>query len=160
MVIYIVAVGRLRNHAMREICDDFSARIRRRYRLEVREVPESGGKKRRPRDVRASEAQALLAAAPDSARRMGLSRLGANLTSVGLSERLAEWQRGARDVVLLLGGAHGLDEQLLAGCESTVSLSHLTLPHEIARLLLLEQLYRAGTILHGDPYHKGTLDPQ
>jgi len=58
-------------------------------------------------------------------------------------------------VVFLLGGAHGLADALIADADLALSLSPMTLPHELARLVLLEQLYRAGTILRGEPYHKG-----
>jgi 23S rRNA (pseudouridine1915-N3)-methyltransferase len=74
------------------------------------------------------------------------------------SERFAEWlqseREAARDVVFMIGGAYGLDGTLRDGARLRLSLAPWTLPHELARLVLAEQLYRAGTIVRGEPYHK------
>jgi 23S rRNA (pseudouridine1915-N3)-methyltransferase len=74
---------------------------------------------------------------------------------VELSRRLAEWQREGRPVALAIGGSHGLAGDLVERADDRWSLGPLTLPHELARVVVLEQLYRAGTILRGEPYHKG-----
>src|SRR5947209_7585680 len=66
------------------------------------------------------------------------------------------WPREARDVAFVIGGATGLDPAVFDRCDGRLSLSTWTLPHELARLVLLEQIYRAGTILRGEPYHKGS----
>ena len=65
---------------------------------------------------------------------------------------------GGPGITFLIGGAFGLDPELVRGADHRVSLSTLTLPHAFARLLLAEQLYRAGTILRNEPYHKGTAE--
>jgi 23S rRNA (pseudouridine1915-N3)-methyltransferase len=75
------------------------------------------------------------------------------------SEEFAEWlreerEKAVRDVAFVIGGAYGLSEELLARAERRMALARWTLPHELARLVLVEQLYRAGTILRGEPYHK------
>ena len=85
-----------------------------------------------------------------------MTRAGRSEDSARFAGRVAGWQRAARDVALLIGGAFGLDPAVLGQCDAQLSLSPLTLPHELARLVLLEQLYRAGTILKGEPYHKGS----
>ena len=156
MELHLIAVGRVRHDALRAACEGYLVRLRRFVRLEVREVRESGGRGRRPATVQAAEAAALVAAAPDRARLIGLSRSGRTLSSEQFARQLGTWQRDARDVALLIGGAFGLAPDLLARCEATIALSSLTLSHELARLVLLEQLYRACTILRGEPYHKGT----
>jgi 23S rRNA (pseudouridine1915-N3)-methyltransferase len=84
-----------------------------------------------------------------------LSRTGTTNTSHEFAERVRQWREDSRDVTLVIGGAFGLDPDLIASGEGTLSLSAMTLPHELARAILLEQLYRADTILHGEPYHKG-----
>jgi 23S rRNA (pseudouridine1915-N3)-methyltransferase len=76
-------------------------------------------------------------------------------TSDQFARLVGRWRDGARDVAFLLGGAHGLPDDLVQDVDAALSLSPMTLPHELARLVLLEQLYRAGTILRGEPYHKG-----
>lgn len=68
---------------------------------------------------------------------------------------LAAWRARGTDVAFLIGGAYGLPSHVLQRCDARMSLSSLTLPHEMARLVLLEQLYRATTIIQGTPYHKG-----
>ena len=74
------------------------------------------------------------------------------------SEQFAAWlqaeREGARDVAFVIGGAFGLDRRLVDGAHLRLSLAPWTLPHEMARLVLAEQLYRAGTIVRGEPYHK------
>jgi 23S rRNA (pseudouridine1915-N3)-methyltransferase len=75
------------------------------------------------------------------------------------SEEFAEWmlrerERATRDVVFAIGGAYGLDDAVLARAGMRLSFARWTLPHELARLVLAEQLYRAGTIVRGEPYHK------
>jgi 23S rRNA (pseudouridine1915-N3)-methyltransferase len=74
------------------------------------------------------------------------------------SERFAEWlqreRESARDVAFVIGGAFGLDDAVRVRAQSSLSLAPWTLPHELARLVLAEQLYRAGTIVRGEPYHK------
>jgi 23S rRNA (pseudouridine1915-N3)-methyltransferase len=86
---------------------------------------------------------------------IAVTRPGADLSSTGFAARLAGWMGDGRDVALVLGGSYGLDLRALGPVEGGLSLSALTLPHELARLVLLEQIYRAGTILRGEPYHKG-----
>ncbi len=101
------------------------------------------------------EGQALRHAVPDGARTVALTRRGRRCSSEDFARRLGTWQREARDVALVIGGAHGLDAEVLETADDRLRLSSLTLPHDLARLVLLEQLYRACTILRGEPYHKG-----
>jgi len=93
--------------------------------------------------------------APSSSRLFTLTRSGATLDSEALASALERWREDARDVAFVIGGAHGVDDGVIGASEDTISLSSMTLTHEIARLVLLEQLYRACTILRGEPYHKG-----
>lgn len=155
MVVHVVAVGRVRHPGLRAACDDYAARARRYLKLEIREVAEAGRKGPTPAQTRRHEAQRLSAALPGRARLVALTRDGESLTSRAFARRVAQWQRGAQDVAILIGGAFGLDTTLLARCDLRLRLAPFTLPHELARLVLLEQLYRAGTILRGEPYHKG-----
>lgn len=155
MIVHVVAVGRVRSAALREACDGYAARIRRYIKFELTEVRDAGRRDRDAQAARRTEATALERAIPNGARVVAVTRTGDAGTSDGLARRLAAWQREARDVALIIGGAHGLDNELLRQADGQLSLSPLTLPHELARLVLLEQLYRACTILSGEPYHKG-----
>ena len=155
MVLRMVAVGRVRDPALRAACVEYLARIRRYMRLEIGETADRVGRGRAPVEVRRAEGTALLRLVPEDAGAVALTRCGRPENSEGLARRVGTWQREGRDVVMVIGGAYGLDPLVLARCETRLSLSTLTLPHELARLVLLEQLYRACTILKGEPYHKG-----
>ena len=88
---------------------------------------------------------------------VALTREGASWSSQDLALSSCErWLLAARPVALILGGSHGLDPTLLARAANRWSLGPLTLPHELARVVVLEQLYRGFTILRGEPYHKGS----
>jgi 23S rRNA (pseudouridine1915-N3)-methyltransferase len=155
MVVHVLAVGRLRDLGLKAAGDEYRRRMGRTLKVEVREVPEAGRRAARPEDAPRIEADRLMAAVPSGARLVALSRTGRSVTSADLAEIVRRWREDARDVALLIGGASGLDASVLGTAERTLSLSALTLPHELARLVLLEQLYRAVTILRGEPYHKG-----
>ncbi|HEU5169745.1 MAG TPA: 23S rRNA (pseudouridine(1915)-N(3))-methyltransferase RlmH [Gemmatimonadales bacterium] len=152
MHIVVLAVGRLRPY-YRDAANDYLRRLRRYATVEEREV-------REPRapgaDVaRAREAAALRERMPPGGTVVALARQGTRWSSEALARRVAGWQERARPLVLVLGGSHGLAPDLLAGADERWSLGPLTLPHELARVIALEQVYRAFTILRGEPYHKG-----
>jgi 23S rRNA (pseudouridine1915-N3)-methyltransferase len=155
MVIRLVAVGRMRDAALRTAGEEYAGRVGRSHRLEIREVRDAGRRAADAAAARRLEADALLAAVPGGARIFALTRRGRSYSSEDFAAQLDTWQRDARDVALVVGGAHGLGEAVLERAEGQISLSKMTLPHELARVVLLEQLYRAVTILRGEPYHKG-----
>lgn len=136
----VVAVGRVRDRALRAACDEYLARVRRYARVEEREVKD--------------EAR-VLGAVPEGARLVALSRAGEEWSSRELADRTADWDQEGRPVAFALGGATALPDTVLQAARHVWSLSPLTLPHELARVLLYEQLYRAFTIRRGEPYHRG-----
>ena len=125
--------------------------------LAVEEV--DAGARRASRDseaVMTAEAGRLLARIPDELEMIALTRGGEEMGSEELSGYLQELGvRSSSGVAFLIGGAHGLAQDILTKARRRLSLSAMTLPHEVARLVLAEQLYRAGTIARGEPYHKG-----
>lgn len=129
---------------------EYERRAARYWPLVVREVKEGRGE---VAVVRRQEGERLREAA-GAARLMAMSERGDLLDSAAFAARVGGWQEAARDVALLLGGAHGLDPTLEAAAERRLGLAPFTMPHELARLVLVEQLYRAGTIRRGEPYHK------
>jgi 23S rRNA (pseudouridine1915-N3)-methyltransferase len=137
---HVVAVGRVKSAALRAACDEYLRRVRRYTRVEEREVKDDGR---------------LPTAVPEDARLVALSRTGEPCSSVELARRTARWDQDGREVAFAIGGADGLPRGLLRRAEWIWSLSALTFPHELARVLLLEQLYRAYTIRRGEPYHRG-----
>jgi 23S rRNA (pseudouridine1915-N3)-methyltransferase len=136
----VVAVGRVKDAALRAACDEYLGRLRRYAKVEEQEVKD--------------EAR-VLGAIPDGSRLVALSRRGEGWTSTALAEQTARWELEARDVVFAIGGADALPAAVLARAERVWSLSPLTLPHELARVIVYEQLYRAHTIRRGEPYHRG-----
>lgn len=97
----------------------------------------------------------LLRAVPARAHVVALDEHGRQFSSVELAQRLQRWMELGRDISLLIGGANGLARACLDRADEVWSLSHLTLPHVMARLLVVEQIYRAWSILEGHPYHRG-----
>ncbi len=137
----IVAVGRMKNAALRAVCDEYLDRLRHYTKVEEHETKD--------------EAR-VLGAVPEGARLVALTRRGDEWSSVQLAEWTERWELDGRDVVFALGGADTLPDDVLRKAERLWSLSQLTLPHEVARVVLYEQLYRAHTIRRGEPYHRGT----
>jgi len=135
----VVAVGRVKHAALRAACDEYLGRLRRYARVEVREVKD--------------EAR-LLGAIPGEARLVALARTGEPWSSTELALWTGRWDQDGRDVALVIGGADGLPGAVLGRAERVWSLSTLTFPHELARVIVLEQLYRAFTIRRGEPYHR------
>ena len=147
-----MAVGKAKSLA--PVIRDYRTRAGRYWALEVMEVRQARGTV--GAQVLRTEAISIRARLRPGFARVAVTRGGDHLSSPELArwlERLAEGPTPG--VHFLIGGAFGLDEELRDACGFRLSLSALTLPHDLARLLLLEQLYRAGTILGNQPYHKG-----
>lgn len=156
MQIAVVAVGRpgrLLEPAIRE----YEKRAGRYWKLDVRAVKGERASRNRPLDEVLREEEARLrAAAPSGHDLVALTRSGETWSSERLAGYLEELAvQGANGAAFLIGGASGLSGELLGGARFRLSLSDMTLPHDLARLVLAEQLYRAGTIVRGEPYHKG-----
>lgn len=107
-----------------------------------------------PQALQAADSERLRARLGGGERVVVLDERGTALSTAALAERIEAWQHDGRDVALLIGGADGHSPGLRAQADELVSLSALTLPHALARLLLVEQLYRAYTLLIGHPYHR------
>ena len=153
MTLLLLAVGRLRA-AYRDACDDYLRRLARYARVEEAEVREAS---RAPtvEAQREEEAERLRARLPGGSTVVALAREGSPWTSEELARRMDGWRVAARPLAFVLGGSQGLSRSLLASASVRWSLGPLTLPHELARVVVVEQLYRAFTILRGEPYHKG-----
>ncbi|HTO44281.1 MAG TPA: 23S rRNA (pseudouridine(1915)-N(3))-methyltransferase RlmH [Burkholderiales bacterium] len=102
----------------------------------------------------AAEAGRIRAALPAGCTMVALDEKGKSFTSVQFAQRLERWRREARDVAFVIGGADGLDPELKRHASLLLSLSSLTLPHRLVRVLLAEQLYRGVSLLHNHPYHR------
>jgi 23S rRNA (pseudouridine1915-N3)-methyltransferase len=156
MRLVVLSVGSPRDSSIAAVIGEYERRAARYFRFESVAVPMATGHGGDPDRARGEEGKALLRRLPSGLETWGLSRSGTALSSRELADRLADMATyGGPGIAFLIGGAFGLGEKVLAHCSRTFSLSRLTLPHDLARLLLAEQLYRAGTILRGEPYHKG-----
>jgi 23S rRNA (pseudouridine1915-N3)-methyltransferase len=148
----LAAVGRLRPE-YRALADEYVSRVTRFTEfteIEVREASRSPSAAVQLRE----EAGRLRDRLPKGSRIVALDRGGQALSSEALAGELDRWRIAARPVSLLVGGSNGLDPELVEAADLAWSLGPLTLPHELARVVVLEQVYRAWTILRGEPYHK------
>ena len=153
MKLSLISVGKPRG-ALRPAILDYEARVSRYFGFESIEVPAGKGS---ASETCVDEGGRLLTRLPSDARVYALTRLGDRCSSLDLAgqfEDLSTYGPGA--AAFLIGGAFGLGDNVLKQADRRISLSDMTLPHELARLVLLEQLYRAGTIMRGEPYHKGS----
>ena len=152
MDLVILAVGRLRS-SYREACDDYLRRLSKYAKAREVEVRESS-RAPTPDIQREKEAEHLLARAPGGATLVALAREGRAWTSQELAGRMEGWRIAARPLAFVIGGSYGLAPGLVRSAAARWSLGPLTLPHELARVVVMEQWYRAWTILRGEPYHK------
>jgi 23S rRNA (pseudouridine1915-N3)-methyltransferase len=158
MRITIAAVGRLKGPE-RELVERYADRADKAgrqlaLRVSVREIPESRAGTAIAR--KQQEAEALVAALPAGARLVALDETGKSLDSTAFADEIAAWRDGGTaDLVLAIGGPDGHGDALLAGAAFRLSFGRMTWPHQIARLMAAEQVYRAVTILAGHPYHRG-----
>ena len=150
----IIAVGRLKGWAA-EGSDDYLKRLRRYFPVEVLEVPEEDLNRRSPAEVLSAEATKLLKRLPEGPHVVVLDReKGQRLSSEDLAKTLEDLGlSGISHVVFVLGGPLGLAPEVLQKADSRFSFGNITLPHALARVVLLEQLYRASKINRGEKYH-------
>lgn len=155
MKLRLLCVGRLSEAYLREGCALFAERLRHYLPLAVEELKEQKAAQRGdlPRAV-AAEGEQLLARIPAGAFAVVLDERGRGVTSTewaGLLEK--HMVAGTPEWVMVIGGAHGLSDAVRRRANLLLSLSTMTLPHQLVRLLLLEQLYRGCTIIRNEPYH-------
>lgn len=145
----VLAVGRCRDRPILELIERYRTRLP--WPLELAEVEAATGD---PQRRRFEEGRALLARLAREDVLVALDERGETLGSLDFARRLGRWREEGRRVVFAIGGADGLDPAVIGRAELVLALGRLTLPHELARLLLVEQLYRAHSILVGHPYHR------
>jgi 23S rRNA (pseudouridine1915-N3)-methyltransferase len=153
--IRLIAVGKPKEPFFRDAAEHYLARLAGFFSVELTEVKDAPG--RLPPGERARrEGKAILSRLERRDRLVGLDERGEAFSSRALAGRLARWTEDANfRPCFVIGGAYGLSEEVRAAAYGLVSLGPLTLPHELARVVLLEQLYRAATIIRGLPYHHG-----
>jgi len=154
--LHVLAVGDRAPRWVNEACGDYAQRFPPHCPLAVRTVP--APRRGRNPDIpalRDGEFKALAACIPRNALTLALEPSGRTWTTAQLAGRLERWLQTEKDVAFLIGGADGLAPAALEAAREHWSLSPLTLPHGLARVIVVEQLYRALTILQDHPYHRG-----
>lgn len=154
MRIALIAVTRRPAGWLQEGAAEYLKRMPRQLKVELAEV-QPARPTRGSNDAKRREADRIRAATPVGRRIIALDERGMSLKSMEVAQRLRKWMRQGTDVAFIIGGADGLDASVTDAAHETWALSGLTLPHGLARLLLLEQLYRASTIIANHPYHRG-----
>ncbi len=153
MKISVIAVGKVSDRRLAGLCGEYRDRLGHHVSVEEKDV-----RKARARDAgeaMAEEGEKLLEATPEGALTVAMTEEGKTLTSVDVARQVDRWMvEGRRKVVFYIGGAHGLSQDVKRRADRRWSLSPMTFPHDVARMLLWEQLYRAMTIIRGEPYHK------
>ncbi len=147
MKFQIVAMGKMREPNFRTLTSAYLDRLQNYMPTEELELREGR--------TLAEEGQAMSRATPAGAIAVALSEDGTRLTSEQFAGWIEDWMiAGTRHVSFFIGSASGLDGGFKASCQRRLSLSPMTFPHDMARMMLAEQLYRAMTIIRGEPYHK------
>ncbi len=159
MRLTVAAIGRLRGGPEFALINDYAVRIRGAGRalgvtaFDIREYEAPKGLAGARRQQR--ESALLLEAVGDAAKRVTLDERGDNLTSGDFAKLAARWRdEGAGEIAFLIGGADGHEPSLIAKADRVIAFGRATFPHMLVRLMLVEQIYRAMTILSGHPYHR------
>lgn len=156
MKINLIATGNKMPDWVGLASDDFSKRLPAEIKINTILLPliKRGKNSDIPRIVR-DESRKLLAAVPKDSSLVVLDVLGKPITTMKLSSLLESWLQQGQEVSIVIGGPDGLSDELLAKASLKLSLSALTFPHPLVRVILLEQIYRAWSILNNHPYHRG-----
>lgn len=155
MKIRLIAVGQRPPEWVSRGFTEYARRLPREMPLELIEVAAARRKNASGQQAGELEAQRLLAQVRPGDLLVALDERGKTWSTLELAQKLDDWRMQGRDVAFLIGGADGLDPACRERADQVLSLSAMTLPHALVRVVLAEQLYRAWTILTGHPYHRG-----
>lgn len=156
MRIQVIAVGTRLPQWQQQGFQEYARRLPRECAVQLTEIPAAARAKSKPtKQAIQKESERMLAAVHKSDYVVALDQPGAQYSSEDLSGLLATWLAQGRHLALLIGGADGLSEACRSRAELRWSLSELTLPHGLVRVMVAEQIYRAWSMLQGHPYHRG-----
>jgi 23S rRNA (pseudouridine1915-N3)-methyltransferase len=154
MKLVVVAVGQRVPDWAQTAWDDYAKRFPPELRVELKAVKTEPRGSKTLETLYAAERERIEAAIPRGCRIVALDERGTSLTTVALAARLRHWQLESDDVALVIGGPDGLEPAFRQAAHERIRLSDMTLPHAFARVLLIEQLYRAWSINANHPYHR------
>lgn len=152
MQLSLYAVGRKMPDWVQQGCNEYQKRLPKNWQFAVREIAQAN--LGTPALNKAKEGENLLAVIPAKTHMVALDNRGASWSTPDLAEQLQLWQELGKSVALVIGGPDGLDEHALARSDQQWSLSALTFPHPMVRVLVTEQIYRAHSLLINHPYHR------
>ena len=154
MRLTIVAVGQKVPDWAQTAYDDYAKRFPPELKVELKAVKTEPRASKTLETLLAAERQRIEGVIPKGTRIVALDERGTAMTTVALADKLRNWQREGDDVAIVIGGPDGLDPAFKQAAHERLRLSDLTLPHAMARVLLIEQLYRAWSITVNHPYHR------
>lgn len=154
MKLLLVAIGQRVPDWAQTAYDDYAKRFPPELRVTLKAVKTEPRGSKSIESIYAAERERIEAAIPRGAHVVALDERGSAVTTQALAARLKSWQLESQDVALVIGGPDGLDPGFKQAAHERIRLSDLTLPHAMARVLLIEQLYRAWSINAGHPYHR------
>ncbi len=154
MKLKIISVGHKMPDWVEFACAEYIKRMPREANIEIIEIkPEKRAAGNNTENIQSLEAKRILEVAAKDYL-IALDERGASVTTLQLAERMANWLTFGRDIALVIGGADGLHDSVKQRADWLWSLSKLTLPHGMVRVLLTEQLYRAHSVINNHPYHR------
>ncbi|MCD7716593.1 MAG: 23S rRNA (pseudouridine(1915)-N(3))-methyltransferase RlmH [Lachnospiraceae bacterium] len=159
MKIKILCVGKIKEKYLRDAIAEYSKRLTRYCKLEFQEVPDEktpdGASEAEELRVKDIEGKRLLSVIRDTDYVIALAIEGQMPDSIGLARRIDQLGiQGQSSICFVIGGSLGLSEDVMNRADEQISFSRLTFPHQLMRVILLEQIYRSFRIIHGEPYHK------
>ncbi|MEM7281992.1 MAG: 23S rRNA (pseudouridine(1915)-N(3))-methyltransferase RlmH [Pseudomonadota bacterium] len=154
MRLLILAVGSKAPRWIEEGFQEYAKRVKGDCQIGLKEVPPARGQRKQALSNKREEAQRLRACVPKNAFKVALDEKGKSLKTRDLAAKIDEWKQNGREVAILIGGPDGLDAELMDEADFVWSLSSLTLPHTLVRVVLAEALYRAWSLGHNHPYHR------
>lgn len=159
MKLSVLAVGRIRESFFRDAVSEYTKRIGRYAKIEIREIPDEPVPERlsaaQIRQCKEKEGRRILEKQNASAYRIALCIDGTRMDSKAFSARLEEiMSRGISRIEFIIGGSNGLSDEVIESADLKLSFSDMTFPHQLMRVILLEQIYRAFKIMNHEPYHK------
>lgn len=155
MKIFIIAVGARMPNWVETAWDDYAKRMPADWQVTLKEIkPEPRTSGKTPAQMMAAESKRIQAAIPEGATRIALDENGRDYTTKKFSDVIQSWQDQGQSIAIIIGGPDGLDAELKASCSGMIRLSSMTMPHPLVRVVLIEQIYRAWSILVNHPYHR------
>ena len=135
--------------------DDYAKRMPADWTISLKEIkPEPRTSGKTPGQMMLAEAKRIEAAIPEQTLRIALDEQGQDITTQNFAKKLDSWHQSSQNISIIIGGPDGLDGQFKKSCDGMIRLSSMTMPHPMVRIVLVEQLYRAWSILNNHPYHR------